>query len=198
MDAPIPFFPLGILLLPGEQQYLHIFEPRYRQLLDDLENGLSEFVIPFVGDHRMEQVGSVVRLAKVVDKHPNGTSDIIIESVGNAIVQSYSEQMYGKKYPGGYIRKLHWNASDIEASPEVLRSFEGYERRSGNLNDTATYSNDVHQIQLAIALHLNPHQKLAFIKGDREKRNRIIETQLHHMELLLNQEEKRFGAIYLN
>ena len=33
----IPIFPLSILPLPKEIVPLHIFEPRYRQLLQDLE-----------------------------------------------------------------------------------------------------------------------------------------------------------------
>lgn len=33
----IPIFPLAIFPLPGEMVPLHIFEPRYRQLLEDAE-----------------------------------------------------------------------------------------------------------------------------------------------------------------
>ena len=38
----IPLFPLGVFLLPGERTGLHIFEPRYRQLIGELEDALSE------------------------------------------------------------------------------------------------------------------------------------------------------------
>ena len=38
----IPLFPLGVFLLPGEQTGLHIFEPRYRQLIPELEEAMTE------------------------------------------------------------------------------------------------------------------------------------------------------------
>ena len=37
----IPLFPLGFPLLPGERTGLHIFEPRYRQLIGELEDARS-------------------------------------------------------------------------------------------------------------------------------------------------------------
>jgi hypothetical protein len=33
----IPLFPLGIIVLPGETRFLHIFETRYKNLFNDLE-----------------------------------------------------------------------------------------------------------------------------------------------------------------
>jgi Lon protease-like protein len=41
----IPMFPLAILPLPGELVPLHIFEPRYKQLLQDAENSDISFGI---------------------------------------------------------------------------------------------------------------------------------------------------------
>ena len=35
MDEILPIFPLGLVLLPGEPEQLRIFEPRYKQMLDD-------------------------------------------------------------------------------------------------------------------------------------------------------------------
>jgi Lon protease-like protein len=44
----LPIFPLGIVLFPGTPQLLHIFEPRYRQLLADSLGGNRRFGISFV------------------------------------------------------------------------------------------------------------------------------------------------------
>lgn len=198
MDTMLPYFPLGVLLLPGEQQYLHIFEPRYRQLLKDLESGSPRFIIPFVRDRQIERTGSLVRLSKVVERHANGTSDIIIEAEANVRILSFSKQMYQRLYGGGQVEILKWEESDLETGDAVRSEFEQYERRSGQLNDHSSYSVEVNQLQIAQALHLSPRQKLAFINGSQAKRDEILLNQIQHLQLLLNQEEKRFNNIYLN
>ena len=38
----LPLFPLGVFLFPGEKTGLHIFEPRYRQLVSELEEALAD------------------------------------------------------------------------------------------------------------------------------------------------------------
>ena len=43
----LPLFPLPLVLFPGAPLPLHIFEPRYRQLLSDCLNGDSRFGIVF-------------------------------------------------------------------------------------------------------------------------------------------------------
>ena len=46
----IPIFPLNAVVFPGEYFNLHIFEPRYKQLIADIEQSKSTFGIPFTDD----------------------------------------------------------------------------------------------------------------------------------------------------
>src|SRR5258707_3640359 len=48
MARELPIFPLPIVLFPGAPQPLHIFEPRYRQLLQDCLAGDQRFGIAYV------------------------------------------------------------------------------------------------------------------------------------------------------
>src|SRR3989449_1162245 len=48
MPRELPIFPLPIVLFPGAPQPLHIFEPRYRQLLQDCLAGDRRFGIALV------------------------------------------------------------------------------------------------------------------------------------------------------
>ncbi|NIM49457.1 MAG: hypothetical protein GTN78_02220 [Gemmatimonadales bacterium] len=43
----LPIFPLPLVLFPGTPQLLHIFEPRYRQVLADCQDGDRRFGISF-------------------------------------------------------------------------------------------------------------------------------------------------------
>ena len=46
----IPFFPLGIVVMPGEVRFLHVFETRYKNLFNDLDRFSNYFGIPFVSN----------------------------------------------------------------------------------------------------------------------------------------------------
>ena len=68
----IPIFPLAIFPLPGELVPLHIFEPRYRQLLDDAEKGDIAFGIFYNHVDNTNKLGSLVKLESVIKRFPGG------------------------------------------------------------------------------------------------------------------------------
>ena len=54
----IPIFPLSIVVYPGEDLNLHIFEPRYKQLIAECIATKKPFGIPAViGNNMNEQIG---------------------------------------------------------------------------------------------------------------------------------------------
>ncbi len=75
----IPMFPLSLLPLPGELVPLHIFEPRYKQLLEDAENADIHFGIYFNNTINEEKIGSLMKLESVIKRYPRGESDIIVK-----------------------------------------------------------------------------------------------------------------------
>jgi len=79
----VPLFPLGIVLFPGAPQLLHIFEPRYRQMLADCLEGDQPFGVSFVqateGQDPVPDPGAVGCLATVRESRllPDGRSNIL-------------------------------------------------------------------------------------------------------------------------
>ena len=77
----IPLFPLAIVLLPQSQVPLHIFEDRYKKMVDEcLENGTT-FGINFIEDSKLHSIGCTARVAEVVKRYPDGQLDIITEGL---------------------------------------------------------------------------------------------------------------------
>lgn len=72
----IPVFPLGIVVYPGEMVNLHIFEPRYKQLINECYNEGKPFGIPTVIDNRLSEMGTLVRITELVKVYDNGELDI--------------------------------------------------------------------------------------------------------------------------
>jgi Lon protease-like protein len=72
----IPIFPLGIVVYPGEYLNLHIFEPRYKQLISECQEQKKPFGIPTVIDEKMQDFGSLVNIIEISKTHDNGEIDI--------------------------------------------------------------------------------------------------------------------------
>ena len=72
----IPVFPLGIVVYPGETVNLHIFEPRYKQLINECYTEGKPFGIPTVIDNKLNEMGTLVRITELVKVHDNGELDI--------------------------------------------------------------------------------------------------------------------------
>lgn len=144
----IPIFPLGIVVYPGENLNLHIFEPRYKQLITECHETQKPFGIPAVVDNRLQDYGTLVEIKEVSKMYDNGEMDIktrgdkvfrileVIKSVpdklySGAIVNYPDNNEQGnielmRKVMQG-IRQLHKLlnvAKDFQKPDEELKSYE--------------------------------------------------------------------------
>ena len=101
----LPFFPLQLVAFPGEALNLHIFEPRYRQLLADVEAGDLLFGICTYTD-QLTGFGTAVRLEDIITRYEDGRLDIKTCGVQAFKILSFDNPMPGKPYAGGEIAHL--------------------------------------------------------------------------------------------
>ena len=101
----LPFFPLQLVAFPTEALNLHIFEPRYRQLLADVEAGDLLFGICTYTD-QLTGFGTAVRLEDVTTRYEDGRLDIKTRGVQAFKILSFDNPMPGKPYAGGEIAYL--------------------------------------------------------------------------------------------
>lgn len=114
----IPIFPLGIVVYPGEGLNLHIFEPRYKQLINECYTGGRLFGIPAVIDNRMQDYGTLVRITEITTVHEGGEMDI--RTVGEKVfrVLEVIKEVPDKLYSGAIVNYPH---NYEEGNPEVMR-----------------------------------------------------------------------------
>ncbi len=72
----IPIFPLGIVVYPGESLNLHIFEPRYKQLIAECYSEKKPFGIPPVIDNQLNEMGTLLEVTEIITVYDNGEMDI--------------------------------------------------------------------------------------------------------------------------
>ncbi len=82
-SARLPLFPLGLVLFPGVPVPLHLFEPRYRQMLADVRAGDQRFgiICAMAGVSERElPVGRAGCIAEITDVEmmPDGRSNIVV------------------------------------------------------------------------------------------------------------------------
>lgn len=78
----IPLFPLNVVLLPGAELPLHIFEPRYRQMVKICLEEKSEFGMLLSLPKGFARVGCTAEIKAVVQRYEDGRMDIL--TVGRA------------------------------------------------------------------------------------------------------------------
>ena len=72
----IPIFPLGLVVYPGEQLNLHIFEPRYKQLITECFKNKKGFGIPVVINDKINEMGTLVQVMEISQVYEDGKMDI--------------------------------------------------------------------------------------------------------------------------
>lgn len=102
MENYIPIFPLKLVAFPGEEINLHIFEPRYRQLIADIVDHNTTFGIAVYLDKLMP-FGTEVELKEVSKVYEDGRMDI--KTIGKKLFEiiTLENPMPLKLYAGGNV-----------------------------------------------------------------------------------------------
>ena len=105
----LPLFPLKSIFFPGETVPLHIFEERYKQLIQDCREEAITFGIPvFIYDQIA--YGTEVQLVEVVNTYEGGEMDVVCVGRQAFKVISFQNHLPGKLYAGGeveFIEDVH-------------------------------------------------------------------------------------------
>jgi Lon protease-like protein len=73
----LPLFPLQVVLFPRTALPLHIFEERYKRMIEDVLRGKSEFGVVLAGEKGIVNTGCTATVEKVVKKYPDGRMDLL-------------------------------------------------------------------------------------------------------------------------
>ncbi len=77
--SDIPLFPLNVVLLPGAPLPLHIFEERYKQMVNECLESESEFGMVLADESGTRRVGCTARIVELVERYEDGRMLILVE-----------------------------------------------------------------------------------------------------------------------
>jgi uncharacterized protein len=99
----IPIFPLGIVVYPGEKLNLHIFEPRYKQLITECQAAKKPFGIPAVINNKMQENGSLVEITAISKVFTSGEMDIKTKGIKVFRILEVLKDIPDKLYSGAIV-----------------------------------------------------------------------------------------------
>ena len=90
--ALLPLFPLEVVLLPGTPLPLHIFEPRYKEMIRECLANDAPFGVVRALEQGIAEVGCTAEIVTVTKKYPDGRLDLIAEGRKRFEVLEVNEQ----------------------------------------------------------------------------------------------------------
>lgn len=102
----LPLFPLNIVVFPNERLNLHIFEDRYKQLIQECIDEKLTFGIPVYTDKGMGNYGTEMELLDMEKEYDNGELDIRTRGIGIFSITNFHKQVTGKLYAGGEVSMI--------------------------------------------------------------------------------------------
>lgn len=114
----IPIFPLGVVVYPGENLNLHIFEPRYKQLIKECHELQKPFGIPTVINNKVKDYGSLVEITNLAKIYDNGEMDIMTKGVRIFRILEVIKEVPDKLYSGAIV---NYPDNYEKGSPDTMR-----------------------------------------------------------------------------
>jgi Lon protease-like protein len=116
VDA-FPLFPLGIVALPHEAIPLHIFEERYKTMMNECLEAEREFGIVWLSDDGLKEIGCACRIERVLERMEDGRMNLLARGTRPFRVL---ERQAHLPYPAGVIEFVDDRQEPLD--PQLARA----------------------------------------------------------------------------
>lgn len=118
----VPIFPLGVVVYPGELLNLHIFEPQYKQLIQESYHAKKPFGIPVILHDKISEMGTLVEISEMVQVYDDGKMDIRIKGLEVFRVLEIVHEIPDKLYSGAIVS---YPANDVLRKTMIAKVLAG-------------------------------------------------------------------------
>lgn len=116
----LPIFPLSTIVYPGQLLNLHIFEPRYKQLIAECRDEKKTFGIPSVFKETMNEYGTEMELLEVSKVYDNGEMDIKTRGLKVFRIMEVLREVPEKEYSAAIVSEVEPTALDTRKPNPTL------------------------------------------------------------------------------
>ncbi len=192
----IGLFPLNLVLVPGEQAPLHIFEPRYRELIGECLDSGDEFGLVLEDDEGMRDVGVSCAVVEVIDRFPDGRLNVVVEAHDRFQLVGLTE---GRSFHTGEVEVVPDETDEAPSEEEVEECLAAYARvvaaAEAELDDLDLDADSI-AYQIASRVDFGPviKQGLLELRSERERVLRLAPMLSQAAEAVERETEIRHRA----
>jgi uncharacterized protein len=99
----IPIFPLSIVVYPHEDLNLHIFEPKYKELITECFTQKKAFGIPVVINDKLSEMGTLLEIIEITKTYKTGEMDVKTKGKKVFRILEMIPQIPDKLYSGAIV-----------------------------------------------------------------------------------------------
>jgi len=195
-------FPLPIVLVPTERIPLHIFEPRYRELIDEcVETGEDFGFVLSTGDGAVHEIGTRAAVAQVLEILDDGSMNIVIEGGDRFRLVDLTT---GRSFTTGIVEPVDDDdepplEADVERATEAFRQLADAADSDVDVPDPQSPLFDF-ELAARVDFGVEPKQELLAMTSPRARMKTLIElleTALEalRLELSLRERASRNGKV---
>ena len=174
-----PLFPLGIVALPGELVPLHIFEERYKTMMNECMRDEKEFGIVWLSDDGLRENGCACTIDRVLERTEDGRMNLLTRGTRPFRV---IERQSHLAYPAGVIEFLEDRQEKVDpallgqahqAYADLVRRATDREPEAGELDELDAYG-------MAATVDFGPDAKQGLLDLRSENARLRLVTRLFH------------------
>jgi Lon protease-like protein len=169
--SEIGLFPLNLVLLPGEQAPLHVFEPRYKELIGECLEENEEFGLVLADEDGIREIGTRAGVIEVLERFDDGRLNVVIEGRDRFRVVDLTE---GRSFATAEVVEIDDAVGEDPTDEEVEQCLAAYDRvvkaAEAELEDL-DFDADSIAFQIAARVDFGPEikQGLLELQSERER-----------------------------
>jgi uncharacterized protein len=186
----LPLFPLEIVLFPGAPLPLHIFEPRYKEMIAECLEQKRPFGMVRAKENALASIGCSATILNVIKKYDDGRLDIAAEGVKRFEIESLNQE---RSYLQGEVTYFDDEPSQVGSAPRQTL-IQLHEQLFSALGQNAEIKRDADPLTFQLAhelpVDLDFKQALLEMKSEAER----VETLTEYYRATIPKVEKALHA----
>ena len=177
-------FPLEMVVFPEERLKLHIFEPRYKQLISECRDSNQTFGIPGYFDGKLAECGTEMELIEITRTYTDQRLDIIVRGTRAFRLVKHIKTIPDKLYSGAHVTFLENDGRYHPAQrTKLIQRFKEFHDVLDSGHSRTDFSAANLSFHLGHEVGLTLKQKLGLLEREREKDR--VEFLLRHLKRMI-------------
>jgi Lon protease-like protein len=191
----IGLFPLELVLLPGERVPLHIFEPRYKELIAECIDEGAAFGLVLADEAGMREIGTRASVVAVLERFDDGRMNIVVEGGERFELVELTE---GRAFMTGEVDEVS-DEGDDPSDEERETCLTAYRRlvdaAEADVEELDPEARSLaYEIAARIELEADVKQELLELRSERDRVLRLAPLLVQAAEALSRDREVRDRA----